>query len=203
MRYHRYGKSGREQTMNIRTLVFTGVAAAGLLGLSACDNGPSAVRTRDRADASTPRSDTTSVAREDDAARADRPRGQRRHEASPAEDDLGGGLRWAANSRHTAEDNAHYQFDKRGADFGIADFKAYVAKADAFVARPPEGVLKMERSNGDVLFYDPKSNIFAVADKAGAPRIMIRPPDGMAYWDAQKAREARRKPRTGDDGEKS
>ena len=119
------------------------------------------------------------------------------------DDDLGGGLTWAANSRHTAQDNAQYQFGKRGADFGLTDFKTYVSKADAFVTHPPQGVLKMERSNGDVLLYDPKSNVFAVADKSGAPRTMFKPSDGMAYWDAQKAREARGNDRAGDNGEKS
>ncbi len=189
--------------MNIRTLLLGGGAAAAVLGLAACDNGPSAVRTRDRADAPPARTETASASRGDDSGQADRPRASRRREASPADDDLGGGLRWAANSKHTADDNAHYQFDKRAADFGISDFKAFVSKADAFVARPPDSVLKMERSNGDVLFYDPRSNIFAVADKTGAPRTMFKPPEGVAYWDEQKAKEARRKPRAGDDGEKS
>ena len=32
----------------------------------------------------------------------------------------------------------------------------------------------------------------AVASKAGAPRTMFKPDEGMAYWEEQKAREARR-----------
>jgi hypothetical protein len=40
--------------------------------------------------------------------------------------------------------------------------------------------------------YDPKGNVFAVASKAGAPRTMFKPDDGMAYWEEQKARESRR-----------
>lgn len=201
--------------MNIRTLLLTGVAAFATLPLAACDNGPSAVQTRDRAEAPAPRYetaaryDTPAGPRGDDGAgpggyRGRSPRG--RSAPTLGDDDLGGGLTWAANSRHTADDNARYQFGKRGADFGLSDFKAYVTRADAFVAHPPEGVLKVERSNGDVLLYDPKSNVFAVADKAGAPRTMFKPSDGMAYWDTQKqqaGREARRNDRAGDDGEKS
>lgn len=199
--------------MNIRTLLLTGAAACATLSLAACDNGPSAVQTRDRAEAAAPRYETAARyepgARGDDAAgpTVSRTRSFRSRSApAQGDDELGGGLTWAANSRHTADDNARYQFGKRGSDFGLTDFKAYVSRADAFVAHPPEGVLKVERSNGDVLLYDPKSNVFAVADKAGAPRTMFKPSDGLAYWDTQKqqaGREARRNDRAGDDGEKS
>lgn len=190
--------------MNIRTPLLAGAAVGAALSLSACDNGPSAVQTRDRSEAAASRYATAAAARGDDAAG---PAGQRapRRSSAPAQgdSDLGGGLTWAANSRHTAEDNARYQFDKRGGDFGLTDFKAFVSKADAFVAHPPQGVLKMERSNGDELLYDPKSNVFAVADKSGAPRTIFKPSDGLAYWDAQKTREARGNDRAGDNGERS
>jgi pyocin large subunit-like protein len=197
--------------MNIRTPLLVTGAACAALSLSACDNGPSAVQTRDRFEAAAPSYETASAGSVGSAARTDdggfsggRARGPRRQAPSASGDDeLGGGLVWAANSRHTAQDNAQYQFDKRAADFGLTDLKAFVSRADAFVAHPPQGVLKMERSNGDVLLYDPKSNVFAVADRSGAPRTMLKPSDGMAYWDAQKAREARRNDRAGDDGEKS
>jgi pyocin large subunit-like protein len=196
--------------MNIRTPLLAGAAACAALSLSACDNGPSAVQTRDRSEAAS--TYQTAAARYDTGARGDDAAGPAgasarasRRSSAPAQgdNDLGGGLTWAANSRHTAEDNARYQFDKRGADFGLTDFKAFVSKADSFVAHPPQGVLKMERSNGDVLLYDPKSNVFAVADKSGAPRTMFKPSDGLAYWDAQKAREARGNDRAGDNGERS
>jgi pyocin large subunit-like protein len=192
--------------MNIRTPVLFGAVACAAVSLSACDNGPSAVQTRDRNEAAASPYETAASARGDDLGgpAGERRRSQRRPAAqTQADHDLGGGLIWAANSRHTAQDNAQYQFDKRAADFGLTDFKAFVSQADAFVAHPPHGVLKVERSNGDVLLYDPKSNVFAVADKSGAPRTIFKPSDGMAYWDAQKAREARRNDRAGDDGEKS
>ena len=43
-----------------------------------------------------------------------------------------------------------------------------------------------------MLFYDAKDNIFAVANKDGAPRAMFKPDQGQAYWAQQKSREARR-----------
>ena len=50
----------------------------------------------------------------------------------------------------------------------------------------------MTRKNGDTLFYDPKGNVFAVANKDGAPRTMFKPDEGMAYWEKQKDQETRR-----------
>ena len=60
------------------------------------------------------------------------------------------------------------------------------------MSQPPKGTLTMTRNNGDKLFYDPKGNVFAVASRAGAPRTMFKPDEGMAYWEEQKAREAKR-----------
>ena len=99
-----------------------------------------------------------------------------------ARDDSG----WASNRRHSGADNAQYQFGKNGADFAAASVDAYVAKAHAFLQSPPRGVLKAARSNGDVLYYDPKANVFVVADKDGTPRTMFKPRDGMTYWTQQK-----------------
>ncbi len=97
---------------------------------------------------------------------------------------------WASSRRRTAEDGAQRQFDRNGADFGASTLDAYVARAHAFVESPPRGVLTAKRSNGDVLYYDPKGNVFAVADKDGAPRTMFKPRDGMTYWTQQQTRLA-------------
>ena len=104
--------------------------------------------------------------------------------ARPARDDSG----WASNRRHSGADNAQYQYGKNGADFAAGSVDAYVAKAHAFLQSPPRGVLKAARSNGDVLYYDPKANVFVVADKDGTPRTMFKPRDGMTYWTQQKQR---------------
>jgi len=97
---------------------------------------------------------------------------------------------WAANRKHTAEENAEYQFDKNGKDFGAATEGQYLAKVHMFVDSPPKGVQKIERSNGDALLYDAKTNTFAVVTKDGAPRTMFKPRDGAAYWSQQVSREA-------------
>jgi pyocin large subunit-like protein len=99
---------------------------------------------------------------------------------------------WAANRRHTAEENADYQFTKNGKDFGAVTEADYVAKAHAFVDAPPASVKRIERANGDALLYDAKTNTFAVVTKTGAPRTMFKPKNGAAYWREQVARESER-----------
>ncbi len=99
---------------------------------------------------------------------------------------------WAANRKHTAEENAQYQFAKNGAQFGASSESQYVADAHAFVDKPPRGVEEIDRPNGDRILYDPKTNVFAVETRNGAPRTLFKPKDGAAYWDQQKTREAKR-----------
>lgn len=104
---------------------------------------------------------------------------------------------WAANRKHTAQENADYQFGKNGKDFAALTEADYVQKAHAFVDTPPAGVQRVQRSNGDSLLYDAGSNTFAVVTSAGAPRTMFKPRDGAAYWRQQVARENARS--NGDD----
>ena len=93
---------------------------------------------------------------------------------------------WASSRRYSPTDSEQRQFERNGADFAAKSADDYVAKAHAFVDSPPAGVLKATRANGDVLYYDPKANVFAVVDKQGAPRTMFKPREGMAYWTEQK-----------------
>jgi pyocin large subunit-like protein len=99
---------------------------------------------------------------------------------------------WAANRKHSAEENAQYQFAKNGGDFGAANETDYVKKVHNFVERPPHDADTIERSNGDKLIYDPSGNVFAVVSRDGAPRTMFKPRDGATYWAQQKDRESKR-----------
>lgn len=93
---------------------------------------------------------------------------------------------WAANKEHTGPENAQYQFEHHGTDFGSANLDAYVAKAHDFTAHPPSGAESLKRANGDTLIYDARENIFAVVSKEGAPRTLFKPADGKTYWAQQK-----------------
>ena len=109
---------------------------------------------------------------------------------------------WSASRRGTAEENAQRAFDRNGEAFGARDLDDFVRKAHGFIEKPPAGTQRLTRANGDVLLYDPKGNVFAVASKDGAPRTMFKPDEGAAYWDEQKSRLARQATRrSGDNGE--
>ena len=108
---------------------------------------------------------------------------------------------WAANRKHTAEENARYQFAKNGNDFAAKNESEYITKAHAFVDQPPKGVEFVDRNNGDRLIYDAKANVFAVVSKDGAPRTMFKPREGAAYWSQQKDREAKRGKSNSGDGQ--
>src|SRR5207302_9568284 len=98
---------------------------------------------------------------------------------------------WATSKAKSAEEGAEKAFERNGETFGAKTLDQYVQKAHAFVGHPPKGTLTLTRKNGDILYYDPKGNVFAVASKEGAPRTMFKPDDGMAYWQKQKDREER------------
>jgi pyocin large subunit-like protein len=99
---------------------------------------------------------------------------------------------WSPSRRYSAEENAQRAFERNGEAFSASSIDQYVKKAHAFVDHPPAGTLTLTRANGDTLFYDPKANVFAVANKDGAPRTMFKPDEGRAYWDKQKDRESQR-----------
>ena len=179
------------------------LVATAALTLTACDNGPSAVAQKPSGGTQVAKN-TTDEGYSNPSA-ADQPaQVDRRREPVKLVD---GKPMWSASRQYSAGENARRAFERNGRDFGAKDLDAFVEKAHAFVGHPPKGTLTMTRRNGDTLFYDPKGNVFAVASRAGAPRTMFKPDDGMAYWEEQKTREARRqtanagrRDRAGDDG---
>jgi len=160
-----------------------GISALALLG--ACDNGPSAVS---KQAAGTQMA--TAGAPERSSASSDAPGPDHRKDTVVVADD--GKPMWAPSRKSSAEEGAQRAFDRNGETFGARSVDQFVSKAHAFVGHPPKGTLTLTRKNGDTLFYDPKANVFAVANKDGAPRTMFKPDDGMAYWEKQKDREDKR-----------
>jgi pyocin large subunit-like protein len=160
------------------------------LSLAACDNGPSAVAGKQAAGTQMAVNSQTPSSRDDGGSRFD-DGPQVDHRKDPV-DMVHGAPVWSASKKYSAQSNAEYAFKKNGQAFGARDLDDFVRKAHAFVEHPPKGTLTLTRANGDTLFYDPKANVFAVAAKTGAPRTMFKPDEGMAYWDEQKTREAKR-----------
>ena len=170
--------------MSYVKIALGGLAAMALL--AACDNGPSAVATAP----SEKRSDIVADTRPNSPG-ADDTDGQVDHRNDPVKL-VDGKPMWSASRRYSAGEGAQRAFDRNGEAFGARSVDQFVEKAHAFVETPPKGTLTLTRANGDKLFYDPKANVFAVASRAGAPRTMFKPDEGMAYWEEQKSREARR-----------
>jgi pyocin large subunit-like protein len=164
--------------MKVWLLVATCAAVA---LLASCDNGPSAVGSKQAAGSQMASAQAPEV-------------GERSgvdHRKDPVKL-VGGKPVWAASRRYSAEESAQHAYDRNGEAFGARSLDDYVGRAHAFVEHPPKGVETLTRANGDTLFYDAKANVFAVADKAGAPRTMFKPDDGAAYWQEQKDRAAKR-----------
>ena len=92
-----------------------------------------------------------------------------------------------ANRRETVDAKVTRLFERNGADFGASTPEAYLAKVQAFTARPPAGTERAERPNGDVLLYQASTNTFAVVSREGVAKTMFKPRDGAAYWAEQKA----------------
>jgi pyocin large subunit-like protein len=170
-----------------KSRIFGIAAMTALAFVASCDNGPSAVETRARTDAPAnfePAGNISSTER-------DAPFADARGDRAAAE--VGGRPLWSSNRKYSAAQNADYHFKRDGRDFGARSVDAYVAQAHAFISKPPRGTLTLTRRNGDRLYYDPAGNTFVVASRAGAPRTMFKPREGMAYWEKQKARETGRR----------
>ena len=169
------------------------IGSSVLLALTACDGGPASKPARDQASAGPPAAAPT------ERADASAPPTSVDHRRDPVAL-VAGVPMWANSRKYSAEESAQYHFQRDGATFGAASVDDYVAKAHAFVSKPPKDVLILTRNNGDRLLYDPKNNVFAVVTKDGAPRTMFKPDQGQAYWDQQTEREAARAKGGDEDG---
>lgn len=172
--------------MTLSNVVKAALAATVLCGLAACDNGPSAVQPRDRVEVA----EREYYGAPDGKVDARRETGDARM-ADEAPLYKGKPL-WSSSRRYGAEENARRHFERNGDAVGARDYDDFLAKVHGFVRKPPKSALTLTRANGDRLLYDPNSNLFAVVTRDGAPRTMFKPDDGMAYWERQVAREARR-----------
>ena len=151
-----------------------GLTALGLvagLALAGCDNGASAVETRERA-----ATDDAKPVAVVDAESAKTTEGA--SEAKPV---------LTANRRETVDAKVQRLFERNGAAFGTTTPEAYLAAVTAFTTRPPADAETVRRANGDVLIYQASTNTFAVVDSDGVPRTMFKPDNGAAYWAKEKA----------------
>lgn len=160
--------------IGIKSPTLAATAALGvLLALAGCGNGGSAVETRDRTAEGAQARLTATTGAPADAAEVIP------EKARPL---------LTANRRETADAKVARLFERNGADFGVRTAEDYLAKVQAFTARPPAGTERVERANGDVLLYQASTNTFAVVSREGVPKTMFKPRDGATYWAEQKNR---------------
>jgi len=163
--------------MIIRTGAALAVGAVLLLA-GGCDNGPSAVQTRDRAGEAGAVLTAAALG------------GPAQAEAPGTE--AGGGAAEknvvTANRRETADAKIVRLYERNGAAFGARSAEDYAGRMKAFADNPPAGADTAKRPNGDTLYYQASTNTFAVVARDGTPRTMFKPDDGPAYWAQQKAR---------------
>ena len=95
-------------------------------------------------------------------------------ESSPAASDL--------KFRDQAKKDQHYK--KHGKEMGFADADAYEAAAAA-VAADPSSLHKLEKEDGDDVYYRERDNAFVVVSTDGYIRTFFYPNGGKSYYDRQ------------------
>ncbi len=162
------------------SIIRTGAAlavGAVLLLAGGCDNGSSAVQTRDRAGEA---GAVLTAAALGGPAQAE---GTESGGGAAAEKGV-----VTANRRETADAKIVRLYERNGAAFGARSAEDYAARMKAFAENPPPGADTAKRPNGDTLYYQASTNTFAVVARDGTPRTMFKPEDGPTYWAQQKER---------------
>lgn len=149
-----------------------GAAVALLAAMAGCDNGPSAVETRERPIEA---GEVAVISSREGA-------GAVMAESASQPTVL------TANRSETVDAKILRLYERNGADFGARSPEDFMARVEAFTKNPPAGVEKVSRPNGDTLLYQASTNTFAVVARDGTPRTMFKPDDGPTYWAEQKER---------------
>jgi hypothetical protein len=91
---------------------------------------------------------------------------------------------WTGGKPRSSPRNALNHWNDHGNDFPeLNNAKEYVEHAYDFVKNAP--MSKVRQSNGDIFYYDPASNTFAVTNKDGIMKTMFKPERGIDYYNEQ------------------
>lgn len=83
-------------------------------------------------------------------------------------------------------DNHYVKHVIRQKEFGNLSKEEYLRRAQELVTSQPGGdILVKKRSNGDRLFYNKRTNEFAVLTEDGIIRTFFKPRDGFDYFRRQ------------------
>lgn len=103
-----------------------------------------------------------------------------------------GGI-WTPGTPGDPVKNAYRHWVEHRSDFPhLNNAKEYVEAAHRFLNNPPSTALTKTRPNGELVVYDPVSDIFGVRTSAGVPKTMFIPdpsvhgyPTNLDYFNAQ------------------
>ena len=106
------------------------------------------------------------------------------HIPSPAEKEtveeiLEGG----SNFRNQDLLDSHY--NKHGNEFGNITKEQYLQGANDLINSTSDDILTKTRANGDIIYYNPLTNEFAVKSADGYIRTYFKPSDGLDYFNRQ------------------
>nr|WP_254921196.1 hypothetical protein [Photorhabdus luminescens] len=101
---------------------------------------------------------------------------------------------WTETKKKEPVANAYGHWDKHKSEFPeYQNSKQYVESTHNFIKNPPKGTLIKIRANGDTLYYNSETNIFAVKNVDGVPKTMFKPnpvdhgyKTNLDYFNAQK-----------------
>ena len=79
--------------------------------------------------------------------------------------------------------DSHY--NKHKDEFGNISKDKYLEGANDLINSSGDDILTKVRNNGDELFYNTKTNEFAVKTKDGYLRTYFKPTDGLDYFNRQ------------------
>lgn len=80
---------------------------------------------------------------------------------------------WTETKKKEPVSNAYGHWDKHKQEFPeLQNSKQYVEATPSFVNNPPPRTLSKVRSNGETVFYNPKTNTFAVKTADGVPKTI-------------------------------
>ncbi|MEI9965162.1 MAG: hypothetical protein WDM92_11115 [Caulobacteraceae bacterium] len=113
-------------------------------------------------------------------------RSDRTQDRAPVKAFADGKPMWASSRRRSAERGRSGSSTATGADFGAGTLDGLCRQGPRLRRRSAQGRPDGRARQRRYPDYDPKANVFAVADRQGAPRTMFKPRDGRAYWDQQK-----------------
>ncbi|MFK8035291.1 MAG: hypothetical protein AB8B94_14210 [Hyphomicrobiales bacterium] len=99
--------------------------------------------------------------------------------------------RWTNGEVKNAKKNLNIHYLKHRKDFStISSQRQYREAALRFTKTPPKGTQMYIRKNGDRVYYQKKTNTFAITNSRGTPRTLFKPTEKEAYFKKERLKDS-------------